>query len=214
MTAAEQAPLWRERLGAHARQLNGSIERLASHFAASPELIDSVAAEIGVLARPGSSKSAKSGAKAAKNPSLDTIAWDAARRFARPRMDDLARRIESDAGWDEIVLPPSQKAMLKAIAAQVRNRATVYENWGFAKRTGGRGLGVSALFAGPSGAGKTLAGEIRLPHRSFGDRFEMDRGNRKEPAPGVRCCRSRIGSSAIRRGRRAVRQTDRGQGQP
>lgn len=160
MTAAEQAPLWRERLGSHARQLNGSIERLASHFAASPELIDSVAAEISVLAPAATGKPAKSGAKAAEEPPLDTIAWDAARRFARPRMDDLARRIESDAGWDEIILPSSQKSMLKAIAAQVRNRAMVYETWGFAQRTGGRGLGVSALFAGPSGAGKTLAGEI------------------------------------------------------
>jgi SpoVK/Ycf46/Vps4 family AAA+-type ATPase len=36
---------------------------------------------------------------------------------------------------------------------------TVYESWGFSAR-GRRGLGISALFAGPSGTGKTLAAEV------------------------------------------------------
>ncbi|HEY0012008.1 MAG TPA: ATP-binding protein [Allosphingosinicella sp.] len=154
MTAEEQIPVWRDRLGPYAKRLNGTIERLAGHFPVSPELADSVAAELAILA-PGKAAKPKKGA-----PRLEDIAWDAARRFARPRMDDLARRIESDAQWDDLVLPPAQKDVLKAIVAQVRHRATVYERWGFARRSGGRGLGVSVLFSGPSGAGKTLAGEI------------------------------------------------------
>src|SRR5262249_1072819 len=55
---------------------------------------------------------------------------------------------------------------LHRIAAHVRHRAKVYEDWGFAARSS-RGPGISALFAGPSGTGKTmaaevLAGELRL----------------------------------------------------
>ena len=55
---------------------------------------------------------------------------------------------------------------LREIAAHVRQRAKVYETWGFAAK-GARGLGISALFAGASGTGKTmaaevLAGELRL----------------------------------------------------
>lgn len=173
MSVAEQMPLWKERLGTHAKPLGASVEKLASHFNAAPEMIDSVAAELTLATRAareatkaakGSAKTTgkpggKAPAKPAK-PDLEGIAWDAARRFSRPQMDDLARRVSADAGWDDLILPPAQKDTLKAILAQVRNRATVYETWGFAKRTGGRGLGVSALFAGPSGAGKTLAGEI------------------------------------------------------
>ena len=49
--------------------------------------------------------------------------------------------------------------MLRQLAAQSRNRMTVYERWGFAAR-GRRGLGLSALFCGPSGTGKTLAAEV------------------------------------------------------
>lgn len=156
MTAKEQIPVWRDRLGPWSKRLNGTIERLAGHFPVSPELADSVAAELAVLA-PGRGKASKPKKGA---PKLEDIAWDAARRFARPRMEDLARRIEGEAQWDDLVLPPNQKDVLKAIVAQVRNRATVYESWGFARRSGGRGLGVSVLFSGPSGAGKTLAGEI------------------------------------------------------
>lgn len=156
MTTEEQLPLWRERLGPYAKRLNGTIERLAGHFPVSPELADSVAAELAVLV-PVSTKAPNS---KKGRPKIGDVAWDAARRFARPRMEDLARRLESQVQWNDLVLPPAQKEVLKAIIAQVRNRATVYEQWGFAQRSGGRGLGVSVLFSGPSGAGKTLAGEI------------------------------------------------------
>ncbi len=159
LTAREQLPVWRERLGGYAVKLNGTLDRLATQFVVSPELADSVAAELAVLAQPAPAPKAKKGKKVPA-PDYGAIAWDAARRFARPRMDDLARRIESEAGWNDLVLPKRQKAVLEAIAAQVRNRATVYEEWGFAHRAGGRGLGVSVLFSGPSGTGKTLAGEV------------------------------------------------------
>ncbi|HOZ84110.1 MAG TPA: ATP-binding protein, partial [Niabella sp.] len=42
---------------------------------------------------------------------------------------------------------------------RVRNRNTVYNKWGFASK-GMRGLGISALFAGESGTGKTMASEV------------------------------------------------------
>jgi SpoVK/Ycf46/Vps4 family AAA+-type ATPase len=57
------------------------------------------------------------------------------------------------------VLPERELAMLHEIVAHVRNRITVHESWGFAA-AGGRGLGVTALFTGPSGTGKTMAAEL------------------------------------------------------
>jgi hypothetical protein len=86
-------------------------------------------------------------------------AWDACREQARPRLDDLAARIDPAAGWDDLVLPPPQLETLHEIALHVRHRALVYEDWGFAAK-GARGLGISALFAGPSGTGKTMAAEV------------------------------------------------------
>jgi SpoVK/Ycf46/Vps4 family AAA+-type ATPase len=78
---------------------------------------------------------------------------------ARPRLDDLAQRIDSTATWDDLVLSEQQRQTLRDITAHVRQRANVYEGWGFAGK-GGRGLGISALFSGASGTGKTMAAEV------------------------------------------------------
>ncbi|WP_380874676.1 ATPase [Sphingomonas sp. DBB INV C78] len=85
--------------------------------------------------------------------------WDAARAQARQRIDDLAERIDSKVGWDDLVLPPDRLAQLRDIAVHVRRAHQVHESWGWSQR-GARGLGVTALFAGPSGTGKTMAAEI------------------------------------------------------
>jgi hypothetical protein len=90
---------------------------------------------------------------------LPTSLWDACRSQARPRLDDLAQRISSPAGWDDLVLPELQLNTLRQIALHARQRAVVYERWGFAAKNS-RGLGLSALFAGASGTGKTLAAEV------------------------------------------------------
>jgi SpoVK/Ycf46/Vps4 family AAA+-type ATPase len=74
-------------------------------------------------------------------------------------MGGLAQRIEAVAGWSDLVLPEPQQAVLRVIAAQVRQRHRVYEEWGFAARSL-RGLGISALFVGESGTGKTMAAEV------------------------------------------------------
>jgi SpoVK/Ycf46/Vps4 family AAA+-type ATPase len=78
---------------------------------------------------------------------------------ARPRLDGLAQRIEPSATWDDLVLPEEQKQLLCQIALHIRQRSKVYQTWGFASK-GSRGLGISALFSGPSGTGKTMAGEV------------------------------------------------------
>jgi len=90
---------------------------------------------------------------------LPEIAWDICRARSRGRLDGLATRAVSTIGWDDLVLPEAEMATLQAIAAQLRQRMTVYERWGFAAKSP-RGLGVSALFAGPSGTGKTMAAEV------------------------------------------------------
>ena len=63
------------------------------------------------------------------------------------------------AMWDDIVLPPQQLDLLHRIADQVEKRAQVYEAWGFGARMN-RGLGITALFTGPSGTGKSMAAEV------------------------------------------------------
>src|SRR6185312_5093877 len=85
--------------------------------------------------------------------------WNVCRSLSRPKLEDLAQRIVPCATWDDLILPELQKQTLRQLAAQVRHRMRVYETWGFAAK-GRRGLGVSALFTGLSGTGKTMAAEV------------------------------------------------------
>jgi hypothetical protein len=154
-TPQEQQSLWRAALGpATAAALNGHVELVSTQFRLSPTHIRSAAEE---FLRRAPAASAKPSAP--DSEPLGSALWDACRAQARPRLDGLARRIEARATWDDLVLPTAQLETLRAIAAHVRRRAQVYGPWGFAAQSD-RGLGISALFAGGSGTGKTLAAEV------------------------------------------------------
>ncbi|WP_406224323.1 ATP-binding protein [Streptomyces canus] len=100
------------------------------------------------------------------------LAWRAGLDEARIGMDELGRRIEPQAGWDDLVLHERQTGVLREIVAHVRQRATVHQEWGFGA-TLRRGLGVTAMFAGGSGTGKTLAAEVMAKELGL-DLFVID----------------------------------------
>ncbi len=85
--------------------------------------------------------------------------WSACLNHTRPQLDSLAQRLNPKATWNDIVLAPEETNLLHQIADQIRQRSQVYRNWGFEKRMN-RGMGISALFAGESGTGKTMAAEV------------------------------------------------------
>jgi hypothetical protein len=81
----------------------------------------------------------------------------AVRRLASGELDRLAVRVRPRRGWGDLVLPSDQTAQLRELVARERRRGTVYGPWGFAPLPS---AGTVAVFAGPSGTGKTLAAEI------------------------------------------------------
>jgi SpoVK/Ycf46/Vps4 family AAA+-type ATPase len=85
--------------------------------------------------------------------------WRDSLRHARPALDQLAQPLEAKATWDTLELPETEKRLLRQIADQVGARLAVYDTWGFRDRMN-RGLGISVLFAGESGTGKTMAAEV------------------------------------------------------
>ena len=72
---------------------------------------------------------------------------------------ERATKINSGYTWDQLILPDSQKQLLSHICSQMENKYTVYEEWGFG-RTVAYGRGVTVVFAGPPGTGKTMAAQI------------------------------------------------------
>ena len=83
----------------------------------------------------------------------------ACQAHTRPRLESLAKRQEATATWDDLILPDSETILLRHLVDQVRGRATVLRHWGFAENIT-RGSGITALFAGQSGTGKSLAAEV------------------------------------------------------
>ena len=81
------------------------------------------------------------------------------RARAAQGLEGLAQRIEPQARWDDLVLPPAQLQQLRQLAACRRHGPLVLDDWGFRAKSA-RGLALTALFSGPSGTGKTMAAEI------------------------------------------------------
>jgi AAA+ superfamily predicted ATPase len=143
-TRAERFDAWSRALGDYAEAQNGAIPAVCAQFNLGELVIRGVAAQV-----KSSDPDGEQG----------TRLWDACREAARPRMDGLAARIEAVAGWDDLVLPEPQQRTLRQIAAHARRRDRVFGDWGFASKST-RGLGLSVLFAGASGTGKTMAAEV------------------------------------------------------
>lgn len=80
-------------------------------------------------------------------------------RLTKSRLGDLAEEIIPASKLGDIILPASRKNMIQAIALHFKHRRKVYDEWGFAKKSNSRGLGIVALFSGESGTGKTMAAE-------------------------------------------------------
>ncbi|UZN02555.1 AAA family ATPase [Cellulomonas sp. S1-8] len=79
------------------------------------------------------------------------------RRLAGGHLDGVASRVHARRGWDDLVLPVTPTGQLRDLVARYRQRRTVFGTWGFPAVPSS---GVVALFAGPSGTGKTLAAEV------------------------------------------------------
>jgi AAA+ superfamily predicted ATPase len=146
-TRDEQLTIWRDALGEGALDV-ADLTATVAQFSLSPPAIRAIALE------------ARERRAASPPPAASGMAlWDLCRQRMRGALDGLAHRIETNLHWEDIVLPATQKQTLRTIAAQLRQRGMVYDRWGFGQKSR-RGQGLSALFYGPSGTGKTMAAEV------------------------------------------------------
>jgi SpoVK/Ycf46/Vps4 family AAA+-type ATPase len=98
--------------------------------------------------------------------------YHACRAQSSKKLLSLARKITPLYTWADIILPPDQLEHLREVCAHVKHRHRVFADWGF----GGKislGKGLSALFVGPSGTGKTMAAEVIAGELNL-DLFKVD----------------------------------------
>jgi SpoVK/Ycf46/Vps4 family AAA+-type ATPase len=151
MTRDDRRALWDERLSAS--QVHVPVEphldaaAATSGFRLDPDQVRRAAIAAARIAqaedRPIAARDVSAGARAQNAGGLER----------------LARRVEAGATWDELILPTSVRVQLDELTSRARFRDRVLGEWGMAG-SGGRGAGLTALFAGDSGTGKTLSAEV------------------------------------------------------
>ena len=159
-SGVESRGLWEQALGPRSALLGTGLDVVVGQFDLGAETTRSVAAQVRPLLETGDAERA------------GALLWRECRDQSRPALDSLTQRIDPRARWADIVLPEPQLRTLRQVEAHVRHRLRVQEEWGFASRTN-RGLGTAALFAGPSGTGKSMAAEV-LAHELDLDLYRID----------------------------------------
>jgi AAA+ superfamily predicted ATPase len=96
----------------------------------------------------------------------------AARAHSNPRLSSLARKIVPRYTWSDIVLPDDQLTLLREIVATVRRRPLVLEEWGVGQKLASS-PGVTILFSGDPGTGKTMAAEVMASELGL-DLYKID----------------------------------------
>ncbi len=161
----EQKALWKIHLGAAAAELIGQIENLAAQFNLNSATIQAACDRFKIQnskfpQNTDFSPPSQGGLGGiSQDYSHPTQLWDFCRIHARTQLEDLGQIINATATWNDLVLSTQRRQLLTNIATHLRQRLKVYQEWGFANKSS-RGLGISALFYGPSGTGKTMAAEV------------------------------------------------------
>jgi hypothetical protein len=142
LTYARRAALWRESLDHHGAELDAAISEHARRFRYEPETIRALCDGLNRLQRP---------------PTPSQL-LAACRAEVQIDCGDLAQRVEPRFEPDELVLPPDRALQLEEIHRAMVALTEVHYDWGTA-RAWNEG-GISVLFAGPPGTGKTMAAEV------------------------------------------------------
>jgi ATPase family associated with various cellular activities (AAA) len=164
LNIAEQKQQWAYHLGDHAPDLKDDIGKIVAQFNTTLHNIATITNRaIAQIENPREGITPKP---------LPDLVWQICRTESRSRLEGLVERIEPKTTWDDLILPPLSEKELKGIIAACQNRSTVHDQWGMGGKTH-RGMGISSLFHGPSGTGKTTASEI-IAHDLELDLYRVD----------------------------------------
>jgi hypothetical protein len=144
MSETQRVEVWRRALEG-AQRWSRDIARLASRYRVGP----------GVIHRSISSVVGNNDTSEPCDDSVETYL----RQARTERLAHHARRVERLASWNDLVLPSDIMDSLRELVARVRHRRTVYEDWGMGRKMA-TSRGLTALFQGQPGTGKTLVAGV------------------------------------------------------
>jgi ATP-dependent 26S proteasome regulatory subunit len=154
---AVRAKLWRRELGPMSDELS---DRAAARYPVTGGVIARAAASAKVAAQTRGETVTAEDLHAGVRATLDT------------KLSALGVRLSWKQNWADLVLPDDALEELKEFIARVRHKRRVYDEWGFARKVA-KGLGLSALFSGPPGTGKTMVAGLIADELAL-DLYQID----------------------------------------
>lgn len=145
----ERSMLWKEFLAGRAGPDDTALyDRLAAQFDFTPGVI-----------REAAQTACREAENHKERQVSDVLLYRACQQKISHRLGERASRVNAAYTWDDLVLEDGPKELLRQACSQVAYRGKVYEQWGFQDKIA-YGRGVSLLFAGPPGTGKTMAAQV------------------------------------------------------
>ena len=148
LSIKESYAIWKSSLDASKEITNVSAREMANKFQFTPGQVKSAIKEAKSLWY-------KNGCKLLKEKDLCKCAY----AQSISKISDKAVLIRPAHKWDDLVLAESEKEMIRSACDQIKYRHIVYDEWGMSSRIL-YGKGLSMLFAGPPGTGKTMAAQV------------------------------------------------------
>ncbi len=155
-----RAALWQRALGATGAQLD--MDGVAARYPVTGGLILRAADAARSLAR----------ARDAAGVVSDADIHAGLRGALDVKLSRLGRRVTRRQRWEDLVLPEDSFEEVREFIARVKHRRRVYDEWGFSRKMA-KGLGLSVLFAGPPGTGKTMVAGIIADELAL-DLYQID----------------------------------------
>lgn len=148
LTSEESLKIWKTELSKLKLDNNVSIQEMANKFTFTPKQIKSTVSEL------------QCKSKWENSDRIDKfMICDAAHNQVTNTLSDKATLIKKKHTWDELVMPKEQKEIIKRACDQIKYKHIVYDKWGMKNRIL-YGRGLSMLFTGPPGTGKTMAAQV------------------------------------------------------
>jgi len=142
VTYHERLECWREHLGADSAQLEAAIAECARRFRFEKETVRTICTELKQLEGEITPADLVGACRAELNTDIGELATHVMPRFNK----------------EELILPHKQSLLFNEILKAMQSLTEVHYTWGTGKVW--NESGISVLFAGPPGTGKTMAAEI------------------------------------------------------
>lgn len=140
--------VWKKIAGQYALEEDACLEFFAGNYHFTPVQIERI------LQNAEKRRLIKNFRKIGREDIKESCIWE-----TNSNSNHLVTMVKAGYSWADLVLPKRQREQLKAACSRILHKWQIYHAWGFGQKIA-YGKGVSMVFSGPPGTGKTMSAGI------------------------------------------------------